>query len=237
VGGGQEDIHETFKLEQDARIEVRGINGPVEISTAESETADVHVVSTANSEDDLEGQRVFIEHTPSSLVVRGEGGRHSFWNWLWGRGSVRQHVTLILPRRIQLLATGVNGPVTIGEVEGSVRVDGVNGRVEVAQAAGRCDVTGVNGSVKITSAQPGAQGLEVKGINGSVEIRLKDGANADVNVEGLNGSVAFNIPNVTQQRENPSNLRARIGTGGAPINIMGVNGGLRFESAGAGDNQ
>ncbi|MCA1594472.1 MAG: hypothetical protein LC754_17965 [Acidobacteria bacterium] len=238
MGGGHEDTHENFKLEQGAQVEVRGINGPVEISTAESDTADVHIVRTANSQDDLDSERIIVEHTPTSLVVRGEGSRRNFWGWLRGRGSVRQQVTLILPRRVELTTKGINGTVRIGEVDGGVEVEGINGRVEVAQATSHSEVTGVNGSVKVAVAQLGAQGLEVKGINGGVEILLKDGLNADVNIKGLNGSVAFNVPNVTmQEKESRSNMRARIGTGGAPIAVKGVNGGVRFESAGAVGNQ
>ena len=41
----------------------------------------------------------------------------------------------------------------------------------------------------------------------------------------------MNVPNVTmQERQNFSNLRARLGSGGSPIEIKGVNGNVRFES-------
>ncbi|MGB8509939.1 MAG: hypothetical protein WCD76_16295 [Pyrinomonadaceae bacterium] len=238
LGGGREDTRQNFKLEPGAQVEVRGINGPVEITTAETDTADVHIVRTAGSQDDLDNQRLVIEHTPTSLVIRSEGGHRSFWGWLRGHGSVRQQVTLVLPRKVELTTRGVNGSVTVGEVDGGVEVGGVNGRVEVAQSAGHSQVNGVNGSVKVAVSQLGAQGVEVGGINGGVEVRLRDGLNADVNIKGLNGSATFNVPNVTsQERENRSNIRARIGTGGAPINLNGVNGSVRFESAVSGGNQ
>lgn len=227
AGGAQEDTRQTFKLEPGAQVELRGINGPVEISTADTDMAEVHIIRTAAS------PRVIIEHTPASLIIRGEESHRSFWGWLRSRGSARQQVTLVLPRRVELMAKGVNGSVTVGDIDGGVNVNGVNGRVEVAQSAGHSEISGVNGHVRVAVSQLGAQGLNVNGINGSVEVRLKDGLNADVNIKGLNGSVAFNVPNVTrQERENRSNVRARIGAGGAPINISGCNGGVRFESAG-----
>lgn len=230
---GHEEFRQTYALDAGAAVEVRGINGSVEINTAETTSADVSIVRTAESADDLEGRRVQIEYSPSRLVIRGEDGRRNWWRRLWGGGgSVRQQVVLTVPRRIELETKGVNGPVKIGEVDGAVSVGGVNGRVEVAQAAGRSEVKGVNGSVKLAVTRLGADGMDVKGVNGNVEVRLKENLNADISVKGLNGNFTLDVPNVTmQERENRSNMRARLGTGGSTINVTGVNGNVRFESS------
>ncbi|HEX3559241.1 MAG TPA: hypothetical protein VHU19_08550 [Pyrinomonadaceae bacterium] len=229
----QEEMHQTGRLDAGARVEVRGINGSVEVKTSETDTADVRVVRTADDADDLEYNKVTVELTASSVVVHGDsdGGR-GFWRWLWGGGGhVRQEVTLSLPRCVELSAKGVNGPVSIGEVDGAVEVGGVNGRVEVAQSLGHSEVKGVNGNVRFGVAQLGAQGMDIKGVNGNVEIRLKENVNADIDVKGNNGGLSLNVPNVTmQERQNGSNMRARLGDGGSPIEIKGVNGNVRFES-------
>ena len=229
----QEETRQTGRLDAGARVEVRGINGSVEVNTADTDTADVRVVRTADDADDLEYNKVIVELTPSGVVVHGEsdGGR-GLWRWLWGGGGhVRQEVTLSLPRRVELSTKGVNGPVRVGEVDGAVEVEGVNGRVEVAQSLGHSEIKGVNGGVKFGVAQLGAQGMEVKGVNGNVEIRLRENVNADIEVKGQNGSLALNVPNVTmQERQNGVNMRARLGSGGSPIEIKGVNGNIRFES-------
>lgn len=229
----EEQTRHSFKLDAGARVEVRGINGSVEISTAETDTADIRIVRTASSADDLENGKVFVEQTSSGLVVRSEsvGGR-GFLRWLWGgSGHVRQQVVMTLPRRVELLTKGVNGPVEVGEVDGSVEVEGVNGRVTVAQSFGHSEIKGVNGNVKFGVSQLGAQGMDIKGVNGNIEIRLKQNIDADIEVKGNNGNFSLNVPNVTmQERENHSNMRARLGAGGAPIDIKGVNGNIRFES-------
>jgi hypothetical protein len=229
----QEETRQTLKLEPGARVEVRGINGSVEVNTADTDTADVHIVRTADSPDDLEYNKVNVEASSTSLVVRGEsdGGR-GLWRWLWGGGGhVKQEVTLTLPRRVELLTKGMNGPVEVGEVDGPVTVEGVNGRVEVSQSSGHSAIKGVNGNVSLGITQLGAQGLEIKGVNGNVELRLKENINADIEAKGNNGGLTLDVPNVTmQERENHSNVHARLGTGGTPIEIKGVNGNVRFES-------
>lgn len=229
----QEETRQSGRLDAGARVEVSGINGSVEVGTADTDTAEVRVVRTADDADDLEYHKVTVELTSSSVVVRGErDGGHGFWRWLWGGGGqVKQEVTLTLPRRVEFAARGVNGPVRVGEVEGSVAVEGVNGRVEVAQSSGHAEVKGVNGGVKLGVASLGPQGLEIKGVNGNIEVRFKEQVNADIEVKGQNGGLALDVPNVTtQERQNFSNMRARLGTGGSPIEIKGVNGQVRFTS-------
>ena len=233
------ETREVFRLEAGARVEVGSINGKVEVRTADTDTAEVHIVRTAESAEALELSPVTVECSPDSLVVRGErrdGG--NFWHWLSGGGRSRQEVTLTLPRRVELSASRVNGALSVGEVEGSVEVSHVNGRVEVAQAAGRSEVRHVNGGVRVGVSQLGDEGMNVSRVNGSVEIRFRQPVNADVEVARQNGGLSVNVPNVTmQERISRSHSRLRLGTGGAPVNITRVNGSIRFESDATGAAQ
>lgn len=238
VGGGsggaqREETRQSFRLDPGARVEVVRINGAVNVKTADTDAAEVYIVRTAGSAEDLEYGRINVEASPSSLEVRGEGqGGRGLWHRLWnGGGQVRQEVTLVLPRRVELSAGHVNGSVQIGEVEGPVEVSHVNGRVEVAQSAGRAQVSHVNGGVKLGVSQLGEEGMDVSHVNGNVEVRFSQLVNADVEAHQHNGALSLNVPNVTmQERTNRSYARARFGTGGAPVQINHVNGNVRFES-------
>jgi hypothetical protein len=236
AAAGQDETRQTFRLEPGARVEVRGINGPVEVTTSETDTAEVRVVRTADSADDLEYGKVMVGGSEAYLSVNGsQGGARGLWRWLQGRGRVRQQVTLALPRRVEFAASRVNGQLRAGEFEGSVEVSHVNGRVEVAQASGRFEVSHVKGGVKLSVSRPGEQGLDVEHVNGNVEIRLKELVNADIDVERQNGALSLNVPNVTmQERHGRSNTRARLGGGGSPFQFRHVNGNVRFESDASG---
>lgn len=229
---GREETRQSYRLDPGARVEVRGVNGPVEIVTADVDAADVRVTYEAERAADLENRRVVIEHDAGSLVVRGEGrDGGKFWRWLRGGRGVRVRVSMTVPRRVEVAARGVNGPLSVGAVEGSVEVSGVNGRVEVAEVGGRAEVRGVNGNVRLGVPRPDVQGVEVRGVNGNVELRLSPRADADLVVRGHHGQLSLNLPNVTmEEREGHSRLRARLGAGGAPIEFKGVNGNVRFES-------
>ena len=172
--------------------------------------------------------RRFIATTFLGLVVRGEKENDSHRGAR--RAEVRQQVTLRVPRNINLTASGINGRTTVGEVDGPVKLSGINGRVEVGQARGYTDISGINGSVTMTIAQLGEQGIKISGVNGRVELKFADTLNADLSVTGINGSVnTEGLPNVTLQgRISRNNFNARIGAGGTPINVSGVNGSVRL---------
>ncbi len=224
----RDEIRQSYELAPNARVEVSGINGTVDIETSNTGTAEVYIVRSAKTREDLNYRKIIIEHTANSLTIRGEKERDHSGN----RPEVRQRVKLRLPRQIDLTTSGVNGRVNVGEVDGPVRISGVNGRVEVAQAVGYSDLSGINGAVTVTIARLGERGIQVSGVNGRVELRFADNLDADLDVTGINGSVNADVPNVTLQgKMDRNNFRARIGAGGIPISISGVNGGVRLTRA------
>jgi hypothetical protein len=233
---GQDEIRRSFKLTAGATVELRGINGSVEIETADSDNAEIHIKRTAASREDLERERIVVEESADKLSIYGQKGDGSWWDNFTG-ARVRNEVKLRLPRRIELMTKGINGPVKIGEVDGAVRLEGINGGAELAQSNGFTEAMGINGSVSLGLARLTGEGLKVKGVNGRVEIRLAKDIDADVNVKGLNGSVSFDVPNVSEQEKTRSSVRARIGAGGSPISVTGVNGGVHITSVSAADNR
>ncbi|HYO64117.1 MAG TPA: hypothetical protein VER08_10840 [Pyrinomonadaceae bacterium] len=233
AAAGTDEMRQTYKLASGARVEVRGINGPVRVEAVDSDSAEVHVVRNARDRADLERQKVIVEQTAEGLVVRGEKNEGDDWWKFWSGGEVRIEVNMKVPRRAEVRAKGVNGSVSLGEFDGAVRVSGVNGRVEIGRSVGTAEISGVNGGVTLGVARLAGDGLTVKGVNGGVKLRLDDSLNADLEVKGLNGNIDVNMPNVTEEERGRSSLRARIGTGGPTITVKGINGGLRVEPASA----
>lgn len=228
-GEGRYELNQSYQLAPGARVEVSGINGPVEVTTSDAGTAEVHVTTTARDEDALARHQINVFQTATSLTIRSENhDGWKFWRWFNGGDNARQSVTLKLPRQVELTARGVNGRVTVGDIDGAVHVSGINGKVVIERATGAADVSGVNGAVSLGLAQLGDEGLRVSGVNGRVELRLTDDVNADLTVRGLNGNVTNELPNVALTHEGHATWHGRIGTGGAPISISGVNGSVRL---------
>src|SRR5215813_3877413 len=204
----KEEINQTYQLAPGARVDVSGINGSVEIETSNSNTAEVHIIRSARTKEDLQYHKIIIEPSANSLVIRGENKRDREYE---GRNrDVRHQVFLRLPRQIQLGASGVNGRVTVGEIDGPINISGINGRVEVAQAAGYSTLSGINGRVKVTLTRMNERGINISGINGGVELAFTESLNADLDVSGINGSVdTADFPLTIQGKMERHSFRAK----------------------------
>jgi DUF4097 and DUF4098 domain-containing protein YvlB len=228
----REEIRQTYQLAPGARVEISGINGAVDVETGDSSEAEVYVLRTANSQTALQGRRVVVEQSGSGLVglvIRGERGQRSLWSCLWGGGSSKEHVVLKAPVQIALVVKGINGRVHSGTIDGPLQVSGVNGKVEVAQSKGDAEVSGVNGAVVLSLSQMGEKGVRIKGINGAVDLQLREGVNADFQANGTNGQVRSEIPGVNVESDSGhGKVHAKVGSGGAPIALSGINGKVRL---------
>ena len=227
----RDEIRKNFELSPGARVEVSGINGAVNVETADTKTAEVYILRTGNGPESLNRRKIVIENTSNSLTIRSEKGDVGFFDRLFGSNPT-ERVTLKLPRQVSLMAKGVNGSVIVGDLDGSVEVTGVNGKVEVGQATGSAEFRGINGNISVALKQLDKGGVSIRGINGNIELRLTDGVNADLEAHGMNGSVRSEIADVSVDKsEHGNRYSAHIGTGGNPITVSGVNGNVRLTHA------
>lgn len=235
TGANEQIVNDSYALSPGARVEVTGINGPVEIVTTESNVAEIHIENYVSEARDLEYHKITVEHGTDFLRVRGENrgnGGWGFFSWLVGHaprsGDAHQRVVLKVPRKVEVATRGINGAVKVGELEGAVRVSGVNGEVTVARAAGDAQFSGVNGNVTISVANLADEGVRVSGVNGDILVRLAQDANADVSVSGFSGDVDYDLKNVTVTDAARSTWIARIGAGGPLIRMSGIHGNVHF---------
>jgi len=227
AGNAREEIRKSYDLAPGARVEVSGINGWVKIETSDSKSADVYIERTGESQEVLNRRKITIDNTAGGLTIRGEKGDAGLLSRMFG-SSPTEHLTLRLPRQISLVAEGVNGSVTSGEVDGRVEVSGVNGKVDIAQASGSAEFNGINGNVSVGLNQIGKDGIDISGINGNIELRLSDGVNADLDASGMNGNVTSDLPNVVVDKNHHGSYSAQIGKGGNSISASGINGNIRL---------
>jgi len=226
-----DETRKSFELKPGARVEVQGINGKVEITTSDTKTAEVYVQRTADSPHSLGRREMIIEQTSYDLLVRSKQNQLGFWEHLFGHDP-NEEVTIKAPRQIALSLKGINGRVTTGDIDGSLEAKGINGRVELGQTNESAEIGGINGSISLGLKQLGDRGARLSGINGGIELRLANGLNADLTARGMNGNVRSEIPEVTVDKdEHGSRYSARIGNGGAPITISGINGNVRLTRA------
>jgi DUF4097 and DUF4098 domain-containing protein YvlB len=223
----REDIRQSYQLAPGASVELSNINGAIKIETSDTKTADVYVERTASSQEALVRRKVTIEADANSLRIRGQKGDVGFFGRLFG-SNPSERITLKLPRDIALHTKGVNGAVTIGELDGPVDVRGINGRVQIAGANGAA-FKGINGNISLGLKELNSDGVVLGRINGNIELQLAEGFNADFDAHRINGSVTSSLSEVTLDKNGRGNYSGRIGNGGmSVITAKGINGNIRL---------
>jgi len=232
----KEEIRQKYQLKPGSSVEIRGINGGVKIETsADTDTAEVLIVRSAKSAEDLRQYRqVRIEQEDDTLSVRIESDRKSLFSAIGSIPEGRQRVIMKLPRKVDLEIRGANGNVTVGEIQGRMEMSGVNGKIKAARVAGATQINGCNGGIDVAFAPLTGNGISINGINGNIDLSFEGEVNADLNAWGITGQIHPDLPGIESRNdeESQSRLRARIGTGGTQIRIGGINGNVNLVKAG-----
>jgi hypothetical protein len=223
----RQEIRQKYELAAGAKVELTGLNGPVNIETSDTKTAEVYIERTAATQEALDGRTVTVEADANGLRIRGEKGDGSFLSRFFG-SNAHEKVTLKLPRQISLYAKGVNGAFVASDIDGAVEVAGINGRVQIANTLGASSFKGINGNIVLGLTKMGQEGLTLSGINGNIELQVGSDVNADFDANGMNGRVISDLPNVTIDKNKRGSYWARIGNGGTEITAKGINGNIRI---------
>lgn len=230
----KEELRRKFPAKEIRGVSLRGINGPVTIETADTDDAEVLIVRSAKSRDDLtQYRKVKIEVHDQTLVINIENDRKSLFSAMAKIPEGRQRVVMKLPRKMDFEANGISGDVTLGELRGRIELRGVNGLIKAVRVAGKTQIDGVNGGIEITFAPLTGNGIEINGVNGNIDLRFDGEVNADLNTWGINGQITPDLPGMENKTEETGRgrLKARIGGGGAQIRIGGINGNVKLAKA------
>jgi len=223
----REEIRQSYQLAPGASVEIANINGAIRIETADTNTAEVYIERVASCQEALARRKVTLEADANNLQIRGEKGDMGFFERLFG-SSPSEKLTLKLPRQIALHTKGVNGAVSVAELDGPVDVRGVNGRVQIAGANG-AEFKGINGNITIGLKRLNNDGVVLGGINGNIELQLTPDINAEFDAHGINGSVASDLSEVSISRSRRGTYSGQIGNGGpSVITAKGINGNIRL---------
>jgi hypothetical protein len=223
----REEIRQNYELAPGASVELSNINGSVKIETSDNKTAEVLIQRLGTSQEALTRRKISVDADSNSLRIHGEKSDVGIFERLFG-SNPSERVTLKLPRQIALHTKGVNGSLTVGDIDGPVEVRGVNGKIQISSFNGAGEFKGINGNMSVGVKQVSSQGLELGGINGNIEFKLFEKVNADIDIHGINGVVIADISDVSIDRARRGKYTGRIGVGGSPINAKGINGNIRF---------
>ena len=218
----RKEIHRQYQLAPNTTVKLYMIPGPVEIDTTSGDFAAISIVSSAETQADLNCSDSLIEQTPRKLAIRSKD--------LCPIVRVTQRVMLKLPRNVNLDLEYIAGHVRIGPTEGMVRLESIAGHVSAGslQAA---EMSSLAQGISMEINEIGERGVHLSSVVGGVELGLSNNLNAEFVADRVDGNVISDIPNikiVTIVTDGRSSYEARIGSGGQMITISSVRGGIRL---------
>jgi len=222
----RDESRQSYRLAPGARVDLNSVSGHVTVETGGGSEAEVHIVRTARSREDLRCREFKVSATENTLRLDGNDNRSEC-----RRVQVRQTVNLRLPRSVNLEINSVSGHVRVGELDGSVRMNSISGHATVRQAEGEAIFNSISGHVTVNLSRLGGRGVRMSSISGNIEVGLPEGANADWRVSSISGEIIADAPGVTVQKVGPSNYEGRIGAGGTEMTFNSISGNVRFRRA------
>ena len=155
-------------------------------------------------------------------------GEHERNRREWWSVSYRINV----PRQTNLDLTSYNGGISVAGVNGTVRFETHNGGVNLRDLSGSVRGETHNGGLNVSlgGSRWDGEGLDVETTNGGVTIAIPDGYNAQLETRTVNGGVRFDYPmTVVGELTARHGITATLGSGGAPVRVRTMNGGLRVQ--------
>jgi DUF4097 and DUF4098 domain-containing protein YvlB len=233
-GAVTEELHKTYALTADGRVELDNINGAVHISTWDRDEVKVDAVKYADTKERLDEARIEIDSGKDYLSIRTKYRDHNLtFNWGSHNNPAGVEYTLTVPRTAHLDEIKlINGALDITEVSGEVHASCINGRLEAHNLAGRAELSTINGRLDARFDQLSGSRVELNSVNGSVELTIPSDSKAEVEASTVSGGIDNDFGlHVNHHRFVGHDLRGELGSGGTHIKLANVNGRIEIHHA------
>jgi DUF4097 and DUF4098 domain-containing protein YvlB len=144
--------------------------------------------------------------------------------------------------------SSASGSVNVSSTKGDVRVNALSGVIQISKAGGRIEADTASGAVEIQGASndvkahavagqvsvqgnPGANSYwELKTASGGIQLSVPASANFHLSAQAVSGEIRADTP-ITIEEQGKHSLRARIGNGGARVDVQTVSGAIRVSGS------
>jgi hypothetical protein len=222
---------------------IRNTNGPIEVVAGTSDSVEIHVEKSWRHSDPQSVQLVPVLTERGLTICALWDARDKRCNDAGGYGmngvkknDVAIRFTVQLPRNVPIDASTVNGGLEIDGVSAPVEAATVNGRIAVNTSTGPVQATTVNGSIEANMQTLTSGDVRLTTVNGSVIAGLPPEINANIDAETVNGRVETDFQVKIIGKISPRHLRGTIGSGGATLKLVTVNGSITLHEADADPN-
>jgi len=225
-----ERVDETYALSSTGTIELHNVNGSVQVRAWDGEGVRMEAEKKGRDTEVVNGIQIHVESTGDRLQVRTEPAkiRRGWWRRISHEGVVDYILHVPAGARLEKIET-VNGGLTVEGVTNAVRLETVNGDIRCRKLGGAAVMETVNGSIESTHLRLAADArVKAESVNGAIELRLPQTVDADLRASTINGSIRSDFEFTASTESSRRRVKARLGRGGAPVELSTVNGGVRI---------
>jgi DUF4097 and DUF4098 domain-containing protein YvlB len=239
-GAFEDYFDQSFPLAAGGSVSIENVNGDVTIEVWDRDEVRVQAVKSASSTELLEGLKIEIDASDSSVRIETDypstrWSRHEHGEEHGQRQSTSMQVeyTLTVPRSAAVDDVDlVNGSLSVDGVEGGVAAETVNGQIVVRRAAGGFELSTVNGGIELYAELLGRdERVVMESVNGTLDLYLDGSVGADIEAESVNGKLRndFGIE-VRKGKYVGSDFSGSVGGGGSRVSLETVNGSIAVHS-------
>ena len=221
----------TYDLPAGGRVEVRNVNGRIEVQPSSGRTVEVVAVktgrgATADAAREALGKIEIVENVGADIIrletklPRGSGFMHS------GGGEVRYMVKVPASAVTEVIT--VNGGVEVTGLSGRVRAETTNGGIVGRDMSGSLEATTTNGGIDVDMARVAEGGVRLECTNGAIKVRLPGDAHATISASVANGGIDTGGLPLETTESSRRRLEARLNGGGPSVRLEGTNGGIHL---------
>jgi hypothetical protein len=222
----------TYELAPGGRVEIRNVNGRIDVRPSDGRTVEIVAVKTARGRSADQARetasRIQISEdiSPSAIRVETKLPRSSgFFNM--NSGEVRY--TVRVPAASEATFVTVNGGLEITGLTGPVRAETTNGGIVGRDMGGAVDAETTNGGIEIDLARVAEGGVKLECTNGGISLRLPEDSKATVSANITNGGIDTGGLQFETTETSRHRLEARLNGGGPSIRLSGTNGGIHLK--------
>ena len=234
------DFEWAGKIAAGKTIEIKGINGGIEVEATTGSEVHVTAEKSGRKSDPDEVTIEVIPHEGGVTICAkyptpkgerpneckpGDGGHMSTHN-----NDVQVEFRVQVPAGVRFTGRTVNGDIRASGLKANAEAYTVNGSVKLS-TNGTARATTVNGSIDAEMGLPAGDDLEFESVNGGITLTMPEASGAAVHASTVNGDIRTDFPLTVTGKFGPRSVRGTIGKGGPELKLNTVNGSIRLRSA------
>lgn len=221
----------SYDLQPGGRVEIRNVNGKIDVEPSNGRTLEVIAVKTAKAgspeaaKEALERIEIAEQASDGSVRIETRLPRSS---GLFRGGSGEVHYTVRMPASTDSAFHTVNGGIEVAGLNGRLELETTNGGIKAHDVGGAVQASTTNGGIEVDVTRVTDDGVSLSCTNGGIRLRVPPDAKATISASVTNGGINAEGLSLETTQSSRRRLEARLNGGGPQIKIEGTNGGIRI---------